>query len=258
MSLTIPQKTHELEAFLYKTFNDIQLEPAKLKRLLQILRKMGDVSDDKRAILSKFPVFDITPNALSQDDLNLLLAYTNNKPELLPYNRYRLWTFKFEAVAKGTEVSSSYIKAVDSVTRIFFDSLRSFNEFREGRWKFAAYIDRNEVFSESAEKSGLNWHRDRFEDNSAPTDYAHYTLFFLLTDHSLWACGELGLQLGGEKAKDGGWINSKNHEVHLVPRFNQAIVVKNIDSAHCVAPVKPTQALLKRDVFILTANYISK
>ncbi len=259
MSLTIPLNLTELEPFLVTTFNDISLDPLRLKRLLQVLRKMGEVSAEKKAILSKFPVFEITPNALSQEDLNLLLSFTNNKPENTPYGRLRLWTYKFEAIVKGTNIASSQpIRPLDAVTKLFFDALRSFNEFKEGRWKFAAYIDRNEISKENAEKSGLAWHRDRFDDNSPPTDYAHFTLFILLTDHTLWKSGELGLQLGGEKATDGTWINSKNPEVHLMPRFNQAIVVKNIDSAHYVAPVIPTNSTLRRDVFILTANYVSK
>lgn len=258
MSLTIPLNPRELEPFLITSLNDITLEPLKIKRLLQILRKMGEVSAEKKAILSKFPLFEITPNALSQEDLNILIAFTDNKPENTPYGRQRLWTFKFDAIVKGITITRLPIKPLDAVTKLFFDALRSFNEFKEGKWKFSAYIDRNEILKENAEKSGLSWHRDRFEDNSPPTDYAHYTLFLLLSDHTLWKSGELGVQLGGEKATDGSWVNSKNPEVRLMPRFNQAIVIKNLDSAHYVAPIIPTISLIKREVFILTACYVSK
>lgn len=257
MSIVIPQSPKELEPFLLHTFNDISLDPLKLKKILQLLRKMCEADAEKKAVFSKIPVFEIVPNALSAEHLNQLLSLTQNKPESTPYNRLRLWSYKFEVTQKGSVISSLQSGVINGIIKIFFEALQAMKEFKEGRWKFAAYIDRNEVNAQNCEKSGLGWHRDRFEDSSDPNDYAHYTLFFLLTDNSLWKSGELGIQLGGEKTKEGAWINSRNPEIHLVPRYNQAIIVKNLNSAHCVAPLIVSEGSIKRDVFILTANHIS-
>lgn len=259
MSLVIPQAPKELSSFLLRLFNDISIEPERLRKALQTLRKMGHSNEGLRTVLSQYPAFDIVPKALSTDDFNLLHALTAGEARPLWYGRLRLFTYAFDVAIKKEKITSNHtlktpvVSALDSIARLFFDTLRAFNEYKEGKWNFACVIDRNEVTPVNAKDSGLFWHRDRQYDNGE--GYAQYTLLLLLSDHTLWKGAELSLQLGGEKVKD-EWVKSSHPVIHLLPRLNQAIIFRNIDSAHAVEPLTPLQGTVQRDVFILNVNYM--
>lgn len=226
---------------------------------------MSCVLESKTAELNRLPTFKIIPNALSNENIEVLNDLTKKQiGQQQWYGRTTYWheSFKAEEVHQSITLEHEGLHRsntpIDALTMIFLRTLQEFGvSMQDYRFNLEVYLDRNEVNKENAAKSEMFWQRDRVTTNGG-SEFADYSMIFLLSEEKTWKGGDLHLQYGGEPINRTEFKNSDAPILVIHPRFNQAVIFKNSDSGHMVEPIEPLAETVQRDVLVITAQLVKQ
>lgn len=223
---------------------------------------MQCIDNEKHILTNLAPEYQLIPDALSASKAHALKEFTVHlSPKKQWYGRLTFWTECYHADVDANLVfTMHHVKKhpgndiMDELTSLFLRTLLNFGvELQNRRIELEVYIDRNEVNKSNAKKSDLFWHRDHITTKIGDA-VADYSMVYLLSDENEWKGGDMLLQKGGKALDRERWENSKEPITRIHPRYNQAVVFQNSDSAHKIEAIDPVGDSVQRDVVIITCK----
>lgn len=223
---------------------------------------MQCLSTERHSGINTALTYKIIPNALPESSINALKDFTiNTSPKKQWYGRLTFWKENFQAIQNGYHAFTYHHltdhpgnTSIDELTGLFLRTIQIFGEDLNNRTiDLEVYIDRNEVNKEESKKSGLFWHRDGISTKNG-VSFTDYSMVYLLSNEQEWKGGDMHLQQGGKPIDSQSWENSNEPILTIQPRYNQAVIFKNSDSAHSVDAIDPIGESVQRDVVIITCK----